>query len=97
MPDYFEVTMQTNGIPARVGVQPIRTTDNQSYTAVSPEEIQRISTIENDVRNQLGAADVSPTPSKLAYVQFKNGIGRRYLAFKPSAQPFANEDFVLSV
>jgi nucleoid-associated protein YgaU len=92
MPDYIELMMQTSTFPARVGVQPIRTTDNQAYTTFAPEEIQRISTIENDVRNQLGAADVSPTPPKLTYIQFNNGIGRRYLAFKPSAQSFANEN-----
>ncbi len=84
LPDYVEITMKTGERPARIGVQPIRTADNQSFTGFSPEAIQRNSTIENDVRNQLGAADIVPTPPKLAYIEFANGIGRRYLAFKPS-------------
>ncbi len=92
LPDYIEITMQTGSRPARIGVQPIRAADNQSFTSLSPETIQRNSTIENDVKNQLGAVDIVPTPPKLAYIRFANGIGRRYLAFKPSSQSFANED-----
>ena len=95
VPDYIEITMQTDARPARIGVHPIRTADNQSFTSFSPEAIQRNSTLENDVRNQLGAAELVPTPPKLAYIEFANGIGRRYLAFKPSAnnqQAFTNEN-----
>jgi len=95
MPDYIEITMQTGNRPARIGVQPIRTIENQSFTSVSPETIQRNRTLENDVRNQLGAAELAPTPPKLAYIEFANGIGRRYLAFKPSTsgeQAFTNEN-----
>lgn len=90
MPDYIEITLQTDNVPARIGVQPIRTVDNQSFSSFSPEVIQRNSTLENDVLNQLGAAELVPTPPKLAYIEFANGIGRRYLAF--NGETFANED-----
>ena len=95
MPDYIEITLQTDSLPARIGVQPIRTPDNQAYTGFSAPEMQRISVIENDVRTLSGAVDIVPPPPQLGYIQFANGTGRRYLAFKPTAnapQTFNNEN-----
>lgn len=94
MPDYVEITLQTEPFPARIGVQPMRTSDNQSFSSFSPAEIQQMSVIENDVGSRSGAADMVPTPPKLGYIQFANGTGRRYLTFKSTDtnQMFINNE-----
>lgn len=85
MPDYVEITLQTDGLPARLGVQPIRAAGNLVYADFSPESLQRISVIENDVVMRAGAAEFDPPPPKLGYIAFFNGTGRRYLTFKPGS------------
>ncbi|MCA9930717.1 MAG: LysM peptidoglycan-binding domain-containing protein [Anaerolineales bacterium] len=85
MPDYVEITLQTKGLPARLGVQPIRSAGYLAYAGFSSETLQRISTIENDVVTRAGAPEFEQMPPKLGYIAFENGTGRRYLTFKPAA------------